>query len=222
MNTIAIILILSCLIILGSSRPRITIRVVAIQGIFLGILPLLRSMENLSVAILILSFSGILFKGVILPLLMQTVLKQTGIQRETDPVVPFSGSILIGVVLLGLSAWMSTQMQLPAHISLVMTATAMFLILVGLFLMISRRKAIMQTLAYLVLENGVYALGVSISLEFPLIVELGILLDVFVGVFLMGNMLFHLDREFQHTDVDRFTDLVEHQDTLGLKTGEES
>jgi hydrogenase-4 component E len=209
MNTIAVVLILSCLVILGSSRPRVAIRVVAIQGIFLGMIPLLRSIGHFSTAILVLAFSGILFKGIILPLLMQTVLKQTGIQRETNPVVPFSGSILIGVLLVGLSAWLSTQMQLPANISLVMTATSMFMILVGLFLMIARRKAIIQTLAYLVLENGVYALGVSISLEFPLVVELGILLDVFVGVFLMGNMLFHLDREFQHTDVDRFTELSE-------------
>lgn len=212
MNTISIILILSCLVILGSSRPRVAIRVVAIQGIFLGMLPIIRSLGHLSLEILILAFSGILFKGIVLPVLMQTVLKQTGIQKETHPVVPFSGSILIGVVLLGLSAWISTQMQLPAHISIVMTATAMFVILVGLFLMISRRKAIMQTLAYLVMENGVYALGVSISLAFPLIVELGILLDVFVGVFLMGNMLFHLDREFQHTDVDRFTELAEYHE----------
>jgi hydrogenase-4 component E len=219
MNTISIILILSCLVILGSSRPRVAIRVVAIQGIFLGLLPIIRSMGSISLAIFILALSGILFKGIVLPLLMQTVLKRTGIQRESNPVVPFSGSILIGVLLLGLSAWLSTQMQLPKHISLVMTTTAMFLILVGLFLMISRRKAIMQTLAYLVLENGVYALGVSISLDFPLIVELGILLDVFVGVFLMGNMLFHLDREFQHTDVDRFIELAE---TTQLHPEEES
>ncbi|HNX00815.1 MAG TPA: hypothetical protein PLE74_10130 [Candidatus Cloacimonadota bacterium] len=209
MNTICIILILSCLFILGSSRPRVAIRVVAIQGIFLGMLPIVRSLHSLSLAILILAFSGILFKGIVLPLLMQTVVKQTGIQRETDPIVPFSASILIGVVLLGLSVWISTQMSLPERVSLLNTVSAMFLILVGLFLMITRRKALMQTLAYLVMENGVYALGVSISLDFPLIVELGILLDVFVGVFIMGNMLFHLDREFQHTDVDRFTELVE-------------
>ncbi|HSW00419.1 MAG TPA: hypothetical protein VLI39_09625 [Sedimentisphaerales bacterium] len=45
------------------------------------------------------------------------------------------------------------------------------------------------------------------SLEFPFVVELGILLDVFVGVFLMGNLLFHLDREFEHMDADKLTEL---------------
>jgi len=78
---------------------------------------------------------------------------------------------------------------------------------VGLFLMVTRRKALTQSLAYLVMENGVYGVGVGMSLDFPFVVELGILLDVFVGVFLMGNLLFHLDREFEHMDVDKLTEL---------------
>lgn len=206
MTAIPVILILSCLFILGSSRPRVAISVVAIQGLFLGLLPLLRSSANLSPAILILGFSGIIFKGILLPLLMRTVVRQTGIQRESTPYVAYGTSLLIGVLLLGLSAWLAVSMGFPARTSLLLTTTAFFLITVGLFLMISRRLAITQSLAYLVLENGIYALGVSISLEFPLIVELGILLDVFVAVFLMGNLLFHLDREFQHTDVDKFSE----------------
>jgi hydrogenase-4 component E len=196
MTTIPVILILSCLFILGSSRPSVAIRVVAIQGLFLGLLPLVRSIGHFTVPILILGLSGIIFKGILLPFLMQTVQKQTGIQRETTPYVGFGTSLLMGVILLGLSAWLAVSMGFPVLSSRLMIATAMFLILVGLFLMISRKLAIMQCLAYLVLENGVYALGVSISLEFPLIVELGILLDIFVAVFLMGNLLFHLDRQF--------------------------
>ncbi len=197
MTAIPVILILSCLFILGSSRLSVAIRVVAVQGLFLGLLPLIRSAGHFSVAILILGLSGIIFKGVLLPWLMQTVVKHTGVQRESAPYVAFGTSILIGVLLLGLSTWMAINMGFPANTSLLMIATAMFLILVGLFLMIGRRLPIMQCLAYLILENGVYALGVSISLEFPLIVELGILLDIFVAVFLMGNLLFHLDRNLQ-------------------------
>lgn len=209
MNSISVVLILSCLFILGSSRPRVAIQVVAIQGIFLGLLPIIRATAQLTAGIWILGLSGIIFKGILLPWLMQAVLRQTGVQKETEPYVAYGSSILIGVVLLALSAWIAVNLQLPVTASIVMTATAMFMILVGLFLMIARRKAIMQALAYLLMENGVYALGVSISLDFPFIVELGILLDVFVGVFLMGNLLFHLDREFQHIDVDKMTELAE-------------
>lgn len=220
MNTISVVLLLSCLFILGSGRSRVAIRVVAIQGIFLGLLPIFRSMGHITAGVWILGLSGILFKGILLPWLMQTVLQRTSEQRESTPYVTFGSSILIGVVLLALSAWLAINLQLPPVASTVLTATAIFLVLVGLFLMISRRKAIMQSLAYLVMENGVYALGVSISLEFPLMVELGILLDVFVGVFLMGNLLFHLDRELQHTDADKMTALSEAH-TAPSTTGKE-
>lgn len=204
MTAIPVILILSCLFILGSSRPRVAVAVVAVQGVFLGLLPLMRASGGLTAGILVLGLSGIAVKGLLLPLLMSAVLRQTDIQREADPYVPYGTSLLTGVLLLCLSAWLAVSLGFPPQTSLLLTVTAFFLITVGLFLMIGRRLAVMQSLAYLVLENGVYALGVSISLELPLTVELGIMLDVFVAVFLMGNLLFHLDREFQHTEVDRF------------------
>jgi hydrogenase-4 component E len=117
-------------------------------------------------------------------------------------------SIICGIMLLGLSVWLTVRLQ-PAQgeASPMVLTTALFLVLVGLFLMVTRRKAITQSLAYLVMENGVYAVGVSMNLEFPFIVELGIMLDVFVGVFLMSNLLFHIDHEFDHLDVDKLTAL---------------
>ena len=90
------------------------------------------------------------------------------------------------------------------------------MLLTGLFLIVSRRKAIAQTLGYLVMENGVYAVGLGIGQEFSFMVEMGVLLDVFVGVFLMGIMIFQIDHVFEHTDADRFTEL---SDLLGHDAG---
>lgn len=204
MTFIPVILILSTMFLLSSSSLRTVIGVVAMQGLFLGLLPLLKSLDHLSLSIIILSLSGIIFKGIVLPLLMLKVIKETGIQRDVRPYVSYGASLPAGVLLLAFSAWLTIRMDFPAGTSLLIVTIAMFMMFIGLFLMISRRLAIMQSLAYLVLENGIYALGIGISLEVPLMVELGILLDVFVGVFLMGNLVFHLDREFQHTEVDGF------------------
>jgi len=204
MTAIPVVLILTTLLLTGSSRLRTVISIVAMQGWLLGLLPLLKNLHHLSVSILILGLSGIVFKGTVLPLLMQKVQKETGIQSDHRPYVSYGASLPLGVLLLGFTAWLAVSMSFPAGTSLLNITMAMFMIFTGLFLMISRRLAIMQSLAYLVLENGIYALGIGISLEVPLMVELGILLDVFVGVFLMGNLVFHLDREFQHTEVDGF------------------
>ena len=62
-------------------------------------------------------------------------------------------------------------------------------------------------LGYLTLENGVYAFGAAVALQMPILVELGILLDVFVGVFVMGIAIFHISRQFDHIDTDRLVSL---------------
>ncbi len=139
---------------------------------------------------------------------MNTCLRLSGIRKEIEPFVGFGPSLLCGTALLGLAVWITDRLQLTqAQVPQVLLISSFFAILVGLFLMVTRRKAITQSLAYLVMENGVYGVGVSMSLDFPFLVELGILLDVFVGVFLMGNLLFHLDREFEHLDADKLTEL---------------
>lgn len=82
---------------------------------------------------------------------------------------------------------------------------AMFTILTGLFIVVSRRKALTQVLGYLVLENGVYVFGSSLAVEEPLLVEMGILLDVLVAVFVMGIVIFQINREFDHIDTDKLS-----------------
>jgi hydrogenase-4 component E len=207
MTVISVLLILSCLWLLGSSRLHVAIRVVAIQGILLGVLPVVRSMgDAIHFGIWVLGLSTIISKGILLPWLMNTCLRLSGIRKEIEPFVGFGPSLLCGTALLGLAVWITDRLQLT-QVPQVLLISSFFAILAGLFLMVTRRKAITQSLAYLVMENGVYGVGVSMSLDFPFIVELGILLDVFVGVFLMGNLLFHLDREFEHLDADKLTEL---------------
>jgi hydrogenase-4 component E len=156
----------------------------------------------------VLSITTILSKGILLPWLMRICLRNSEIRREIEPFVGFGSSLIFGTGLLALAVWVTARMHLTqGEVPAVLMISSFFLIFVGLFIMVTRRKAITQSLAYLVLENGVYGVGVGMSLDFPFIVELGILLDVFVGVFLMGNLLFHLDREFEHMDVDKLTEL---------------
>jgi hydrogenase-4 component E len=81
----------------------------------------------------------------------------------------------------------------------------MFTILTGLFVICSRRKALTQVLGYLVMENGVCVFGSALAVEAPLPVELGVLLDVSVAVFVMGIVIFHINREFDHIDTDRLS-----------------
>ena len=84
---------------------------------------------------------------------------------------------------------------------------ALFTILTGLLIIVSRRKALTQVVGYLAMENGVYAFGAALAVEEPLLVEMGVLLDVFVAVFVMGITIYQINREFDHIDTDRLSEL---------------
>ena len=85
--------------------------------------------------------------------------------------------------------------------------TALLTGLTGLFLVVARGKAIVQALGYLVFENGIYAFGLAIAHEEPLLVQLGVLLDLLVAVFVMGIIVFRIQRDFEHIDVGRLVAL---------------
>jgi hydrogenase-4 component E len=117
-------------------------------------------------------------------------------------------SVLFGILALGLSVWLASEMK-PAlrQAPFAMLDSSIFLIAVGLFLIISRRNALMQVIGYLVLENGIFVFGVITVVGTPLLVELGVLLDAFVGVFVMGIAIYHINREFGSVEVDRLSAL---------------
>jgi hydrogenase-4 component E len=144
----------------------------------------------------------------VFPWLLLGIRARADFRREVDPFVGYIASILFGILALGLSVWLALEMAPAlARAPFVMLVSSIFLILVGLFLIISRKKALMQVIGYLVLENGIFLFGVITVVRTPLLVELGVLLDAFVGVFVMGIAIFHINREFGSMDIDRLTAL---------------
>jgi hydrogenase-4 component E len=131
-------------------------------------------------------------------------LRGAEIRREVEPFVGFTASVLLGLAMLALTLWIGARLPLPEPpASPLLVPVALFTMLVGLFLTIGRRKAISQVLGYLVLENGIVAFGIALSHEAPLSVELGVLLDVFVAVLVMGIIIHNIREEFDHIDTDR-------------------
>src|SRR5581483_9948389 len=150
----------------------------------------------------LLAGANVALKGMIFPAVLLWLRSRANFHREVEPFVGFVASIMFGVVALALEL-QPTLSRAP----FVMLEAAIFLIAIGLFLIVSRRNALMQVIGYLVIENGIFIFGVITVAETPLLVELGILLDVFVAVFVMGIAVFHISREFGVADVDRLTTL---------------
>jgi hydrogenase-4 component E len=204
----ALVFIVLVMALLGTSRLGACVRFVAVQGMALSALTLLLHHDELTLRIVLLAVGGIIVKGVAFPLLLSRALREANVRREVEPYVGYSVSLFVGVLAIGVSLWLGSRLPIPGGAdSPLLVPLAFFTILTGLFLIVSRKKAITQVLGYLVLENGIYAFGVAFVPDEPMLVELGVLLDVLVGVFVMGIAIFHISREFEHMDVDQLATL---------------
>ncbi len=207
-GVILVFVILLNLVLLGTGRLRSCIRFVAAQGATIGLLPLLVSSGEFSLRLTLVAVVSVALKGVIFPTLLLRAMRSANVRHEVDPVIGYTASILSGVVLTGASFWIASRLTLPiVPVSDLVLAVALSTILCGFLLIVSRRQALSQVVGYLVLENGIYIFGTALAHEEPLLVEMGILLDVFVAVLVMGVAVFHISREFDHIDVDQLSRL---------------
>ena len=151
---------------------------------------------------------NIIVKGILLPILLVRAMRKAGVKRELEPLAGYSWSLLIVTVMGALALWLSRSLALP-NVPVLAVPAAAITVFTGLFIIISRRKAITQALGFLAFENGIALFGVAMHLEYGFFVELGILLDVLVLVFVMGITVFQISREFEHIDADRLNLLTD-------------
>jgi hydrogenase-4 component E len=203
-DLILVLVMLTNLKLLASSELGASIRVVAAQGVMLGLLPVLAHMHELSLHFAALAVGTIALKGVVFPWLLFRALREAEITREVEPYVGYITSILIGLAALAASFWLGGRLPISTvGASSLLAPSALFSILAGLFLIVARKRAVNQVLGFLVMENGIYTFGVGIVAEMPFLVELGVLLDAFVAVFVMGIAVYHINREFDHIETNR-------------------
>jgi hydrogenase-4 component E len=203
-----ILVVLVDLYALAASRLGALIRIVALQGIVLGIVPLVADPAELTLRSALLAVISLVLKGFVFPIFLFRATREEAVRREVAPYVGYSLSLLIGAVLIGISFIAGARLPLPfPAISPLLVPVALSTALIGMFVIVSRRKAATQVLGYLVLENGIFVFGLTLSGKMPWLVEMGVLLDVFIGVFVMGIALHHIHREFDSIDVDRLTSL---------------
>jgi hydrogenase-4 component E len=203
-----VLLLLANLALLGFSDLGACVRTVAVQGILLGFITLIVRADGLTLRLLLLSIVSIGLKGFAFPFLLSRSIREAGVRREVEPFVGFVTSICCGLLMLAAAMWISARIPMPSTVlASFQFPVALSTIFTGLFLVVSRRKALNQVIGYLVFEGGIYLFGITAAGEIPFLVEFGVLLDVFVAVFVMGIAMNHINREFDHIDADRLSSL---------------
>jgi hydrogenase-4 component E len=203
-----ILVVVIDLFVLASSRIGAAIRVVALQGVVLGVLPLLLAPPGHPLDhYLVLAFGALGIKGALVPWMMFRAIREASMRRELEPILGFVPSMVLGGIGVALAFAFAGRLPLPEPAHPYLVPTALSTVWTGLLLVVSRKKAVNQVLGFLVLENGVFVFGLLLSGFMPLMVEAGVLLDLFAAVFVMGIVMFHINREFSSLDTEKLSAL---------------
>jgi len=196
-------------VVLGVSRIRGVINAVALQGILLGIFPLFVHSDIGLRGILLVGVT-IALKGFVIPGFLVHAMREANIQHEVNPVVSYMSSLLLGAIGTGLALVFSYTLPLAEeHTGMLLVPASLSTVWTGFLMLTTRKKAIMQVLGYLLLENGIFLFGLLLLEAMPFLVEVGVLLDLFTGVFVMGIIIHHINREFASTSTEHLTELKE-------------
>lgn len=203
-DVMLVIVLLSILLSLGSSRMTTLIKIMALQGVMVSCVGLLLSLrEGLTMSSGVFFPIMLLVKGALIPGLLSFALNKAAIKREVEPLIGYHASLLVGLGLILLSVYLTGTLKftLPGDYSLLLNA-AITTMGGGLFLMMSRTKALTQVIGYLMLENGITLMGIGLTKKSHnlFLVEFGILLDLLVGVMIMGIVLHNITRTFDDVD----------------------
>ncbi len=199
-DTILALVLLSVLFSFGSSRLPALIKVIAFQGVVVSIVPFF--MEHaLTTGGMLFTIATLSIRGIVIPLCIYMVIKKVAIEREVEPIVSYHASLLAGLALIVAALYVAPKFHLP-HASpyQLLLPTAITLLVAGMFLLMARRNAIAMVLGYIMMENGIYLVGTSVSLRAHNIVEFGILLDVLAGVMIMAIILRNIKHTFDDVD----------------------
>lgn len=192
--------------VLGTSRTAVCVRAVAAQGVLLSVLPLVLH-QSFTAPTLLVSVAAAVVKGFVIPAMLLRTLKAAQI-RTVEPYVGFVPSLLLGAAATAGAVVLATKLPLaPDHHSSLVVPASLATLFCGFLLLTSRKKAINQVIGFLILENGVFIFGMLLLHAMPFMVEVGVLLDVFAAVFIMGIVVDHIRNEFSTLDTEQLSAL---------------
>jgi len=207
--SILVVILALNLFAMGSRSIRSVIHIIGIQGVLLGFLPLIL-LESITFPELLSSLAAISLKGVIIPTIMIRTLRNAKIKNEVEPLIGFVPSIILGALVTSLIFLLSNQLlSFSNQLERMIIPTSFTTVLIGFILLVTRYKAITQVMGYIVLENGIYIFSLLLVVSIPFVVEMGMLLDLFVTVFIISIITNHINEAFSSLDTRRLTSLKE-------------
>jgi len=208
MQLLIAFILVSTFMILGSTRLYSCVRAFGIQSFLLACVAGIVAYSTGKDDIYIVAFLTLIIKSAIIPYIFIYIIREIKVKREIELYVNISPSLIIGGILVVISYYLIRSISILSELSSLALSASMSLVSIGLFIMISRKKALMQMLGILIMENGLFLGAISLTYGMPLLVELGIFFDVLIGVLIMGILIFRINKTFESIDTDMLKNLI--------------
>jgi hydrogenase-4 component E len=201
-------MLVTAYLMVGQKALFTAIRLYGAQSILLGVVAATIAYAEGRHDLYVTAALTILLKGILTPWFLMRVIDRIGIRREIEPFLNVPVSLLVCVGLTVVGYRVSTGFPEGVRgVSHHLIGVALSLLLIGLFLMVTRKKAITQILALMTVENAVFLVAVGITTGMPLVVELGISFDVILAVLILGVMVRRIVDRFESMDVSQLSKL---------------
>jgi hydrogenase-4 component E len=201
-------MLVTAYLMVGQKALFTAIRLYGLQSILLGGVAIVMALTEHRPHLLASAALTIGLKGVVIPWFLMRIIDRIGIHREIEPILNVPSSLLICLGLTVVGYRVSTGLAEGAHgAAHHVIGVSLSMLLMGLFLMVTRRKAVTQILALLTVENAVFLVALGATTGMPLVVELGISFDVIVAVLVLGVLVHRIVDRFESMDVSRLSRL---------------
>ena len=208
-NVLLIIFIISLLYVAIANRIITYVRILALQGFILFGVTFQQLQDIQTWNLVLILLETIVFKAIAVPYFLGYLIKRNKITRETEPYLPHFISLIIVTMIVVITVLLANSIQ-DTHLDKIFFIVSLSTLFTGLYFIASRKKIITHVMGYLMIENGVFVLSLAVGNEMPNLVNLGIMLDVFASVLILGIFLNKIGDVFKDVDVDQLSNLKDY------------
>jgi len=205
-NVLLITFLITLFYVAIANRLLTYVKVLAIQGVLLFTIVFIQLNEINTLNLILILMETIFFKSIAVPVFLAYVIKRNNITREAEPYLSNFMSLII-VTLICIGTILLVNSIKDNQLDKIFFVVALSSLFTGVYFIISRRKLITHVMGYLIVENGVFILSLALGSEMTMLVNIGIMLDIFVSVLVLGLFVNRIGDTFEAMNVDNLSNL---------------
>lgn len=208
-DVLLIVFIITLLYVSIANRIITYVKVLAFQGFILFGVTFMQLHEINTLNLILILLETIVFKAIAVPLFLDHLIKRNNITREAEPYIPNFLSLVITTIIIVVTILLANSVK-DENLDKIFFIVALSTLFTGLYFIASRKKIITHVMGYLIIENGVFVLSLAVGNEMPMLVNLGIMLDIFASVLILGIFLNKIGDVFKDVDVNQLSNLKDY------------